>query len=249
MSRSQAAPRSVALALLAFAGAGWSAQILAAGAGGAEDLSAYHQFAADARGSVLMNMARRIYRAAAEAAEVFPVDPAGATGRPAGPRDEPPPPEWPERPAGLVLCLRVMGKIRACEGELPASHQDLGAAVSVLAERLPLSRSRGRPKAMTAAERDAASLEAVFALPRPLAAGEVTRAGRAAPPARIDPASAGMHVTGSRGEVFLLPGEAVTVKRARRAARKAGATPRAGGEAEIEWFVAVPIGTVPLAAP
>jgi hypothetical protein len=64
------------------------------------------------------------------------VKPSPATGRPAGPRDEPPPPEWPEGPVGLALCVRVEEKRLRCEGDAEAPDEDLAVAITGLADRL-----------------------------------------------------------------------------------------------------------------
>jgi len=226
-------------------------------------------FASDARGTALLRLARRLFRAAAEAVEMYPVDPPSGTGRPAGPRDEPPPPEWPAGPVGLLLCLNVDGKIRACEGDVVAMSTDMGAALIDLAEKLPRSRSRGRPPKLNAPQRDGATLEAAFLLepappeaaPDPNTPNPNTPDSNALDPSTTnpnalyssttspktpDPQTMTLRLTGAGGALVLLPGEAKTLRKAARVARKAGVAGRGRNAAAIQIVTRIPIGSIPL---
>jgi hypothetical protein len=209
----------------------------ASGAGPGERLAAYRAFASDGRGARLARLARYAYVAAAGIVEPYPVDPPGGSGRPAGPRDEPPPPDWPEGPVGLVLCVVEGGKVRACEGTSASTSMDLGAEAVGLAERL--ARGGGRRRALPARLRAEARVQVAFVLEAPAAGG-------APPPG----AEAGFVASWGAGEeVVVPPSEAGTERRALRAARRARGRGRRGGEPALRPVLYARAGEAPVLTP
>jgi len=208
--------------------------------------ASYVEFEASGQATALMAIARRIYRETVGALAESPVEIPVKSERPAGPRDEPPPPEWPEGPTGVVLCLKMKDRVRACEGGRAPASPDLVAAISVLAERLPASGSRGKPRPLSAREQPAATLEAAFILRvEPITAS----AGKRVLPTGIDGATVGFVVSGAAGEVATLPGELRSIKAALKLARKAGVAGRRGVEPVVGWYAPVAIGSVPIVTP
>jgi hypothetical protein len=203
-------------------------------------------FAASGQAAALMAIARRIYRDAAGLPPQTPVDMPERSGRPAGPRDEPPPPEWPEGPSGLVLCLKVKGRVLGCEGGSRPASTDLVAAISALAERLPSGESRGRSKTLRARDLPVAALEAAFiSHVEPV----IEAAGKRTLPAGIDPAAVGFVVSGEGREVVTFPGEARSIRSALRFGRKAGLKSLGAPDPSIGVYSPIPIGSVPIVTP
>jgi hypothetical protein len=207
---------------------------------------AYGRFAAGPAAAALIQIAKSAYLAASVGVEPPFLKPEPGTGRPAGPRDEPPPPEWPDGPVGLVLCLRVEGRLRACEGSPSAPSRELGTAAADLAEDLAASRSRGRRRPAREELREA-TVE-VFFLPavQQLGEEEMRTAGREG---ALDPARTGLLVRGAKGDCFVMPGEVRSVRKAVRLARKAGAVGWFGRASAIFRFIPVAAGSARLFSP
>jgi hypothetical protein len=237
--------------LAALAGAVLLTSLSASVAGETADggaLDPYRRFAEDERGPRIAGIARRAFLEAAGREEPYAFEPAGPSGRPAGPRDERPAPPWPDGPTGIVLCLRAGGTVRACEGEIAGPAEDLGAAVSRLAGRLAASRSRSRkpvPQRVWAK----GSIEVVFAPDLlPLSDAESGSKSRTLP-SGWDPALTGFCVRGDGGAAFVMPGEASSIKKAVGIAGRSEAVKRSGGARIIERFTAVRVGELPLVSP
>jgi AMMECR1 domain-containing protein len=119
-------------------------------------------------------------------------------------------PDWPGAPAALYLSL-VRGSVtRACVGSPAPPRGTLAESVRSLAEAALTSDLRRPP-----VRRDElVSLRVVLAF---AGAGEPV-----ADPMSVDPGREGLLVSGARGHVAFLPGEARTVAWALREARRAG---------------------------
>jgi len=120
------------------------------------------------------------------------------------------------------------------------------AAFSTLAERLPPSRSRGKPRPLSASEQPAATLTAAFIVHVEPIAGT---AGKMALPAGVDAAGVGFVVSGAAGELVSLPGEFHSIKAARKLARKVGAAGEGAAGREAGWYTPVSIGSVAIVTP
>ena len=234
---------AASLAILACA----CALVTASAAEGPASAEPYRLFASDGRGAQLIRFARRAYLEAEGRGELYPPGPSDPSGRPAGPRDEPAPPSWPDRAAGIVLCLRTGEKIRACEGEVLPASRSLGEVVADLAERLVKSRSRGRLRPMSEPERRRARIEGTFVLDAARLA-EADRDRRDLPP-EWDPARTGFRIEGSGRAVFIVPGEARSPRKAAAIARKAGVIRRGEEPAWFDRLTVVPTGEAPLVSP
>ena len=203
-------------------------------------------FAMDGRGAGLARIAARAFLEASKAVEIYPVERPGAGGRPAGPRDEPPPPEWPGASLGLVLCVEVDGAIRACEGDLHPPPVDLAAAATMVATRLAAAPGRSRRPALEAAEVPRAEIRAAFAVD----IGSVDDAGMdGGKGGDVDPGTRGLRIEGKGGALILMPGEAGSMRKALRLARKAGVVPRFGDPTSVETFTPIAAGSGPLRIP
>jgi len=190
---------------------------------------AFHE---DGRGAILIRIARDAFAAAALGREVLPESPSPGLRRPAGPRDEPPPPEWPPGPVGFLLCLRVGESIRGCEGDSPPSRESLGRIASALGERLASSSSRGRRP--DPEDLDRAELDAWFLIP--LERMDYTGFKAAVKSGEVGLAGTALVVNGGRGRAFVAPGEARGAGDAARIARRAGASRLFGRPGSIELF-------------
>jgi hypothetical protein len=200
---------------------------------------AYERFVEDGRGLSLLRIARRAYASAALGHEPFLAKPSLERRRPAGPRDEPPPPEWPEAPVGLVLCLRIDGKVRACEGEMEPASRNLSKFATSLAERLASGRSRGKKK-VKSEEISRGVMEAWFI--RDVSVLEEEEFKAAGREGGLDLGRAGLIVDGAGGRVVVLPGEATSWRRVVRIARKAGVVKMFKHPETVRRFAPLPAG-------
>ncbi len=172
--------------------------------------------------------------------------PSHATGRPAGPRDEPPPPEWPEGPVGLALCVRVGEKVLGCEGDAEAPDDDLAVAITRLADRLGRDLLERR-KRVRERERSRAAVEAAFLADLvPLGDAELRRAGRKG---GVDLGTYGLLFDDGRGAAVVMPGEARSLRKAERLAGKRGGPGRSGAAVVVSRFTPLRAGEVGLFTP
>lgn len=211
-------------------------------------LAPYRRFIDSGEGTILLAIARRVYGEETGLPDLSPLDMPESDDRPAGPRDEPPPPEWPEGPTGIVLCLKIGEETRACEGGRLPPSDDLAAAVSDLAARLPASRSRGKQRPLKAAEQPRASLQAAFVVEAKPPRKE-PGSNKVSLPEGVDPSLVGFVVEGEGGSLVTLPGDARSLKAALRLARKAGVTGGSRGGQAVWWYRPERIGSVPIVSP
>jgi len=204
----------------------------------------YAAFLSGSASPALLRAALKAYLGALSGVDDFPPIPSPDTGRPAGPRDEPPPPEWPLRPVGLALCLKIDGRIRACEGGPEPAAEQLLEAVTLLGERLAAVRGRRRPEA---GEILSGTLEATFILdPRTMSLSD---AKREAGTVGLDLGARGLIIEGAGGIALVMPGEAGSLKKAIRMARQAGAVKSFRKPSKIVSFAPARAGSAPFLNP
>lgn len=205
----------------------------------------YAAFLESGGGLRMMRIARGAFMAAlGEAAP--PPRPSPETGRPAGPRDEPPPPEWPEGPVGLLLCASVGEKIRRCEGAAEPPYRELGIAVTSLGDRLGMGMAAGRRR-LKAKDHARTRLEAAFILDaEEVPYGEWKRIGRED---GIDLGARGLLVFSGGSRAVVAPGEARSWRRALRIARGRRSGERWRVPERVLVFRAVSGGVLDLLSP
>lgn len=214
------------------------AAALAAGVPATPSTSAsYERFAEDGRGTLFLKLARRAYLSRLLNREIL-TKPLPGKRRPAGPRDEPPPPEWPGEPTGMLLCLSLQGKVRGCEGEPAPPAGEMGRLAFRLGERLAQTASRGRGSPPGEEELPRATLRAWFLLS--LEEMDYTDFKRAVKAGEIDPSSTAVLVAGRRGQVFVAPGEARSHREVASIARGAGVAGLFRGPESVKLFRPVP---------
>jgi len=236
---------ALAAATIPSAGAG-PARAITAAASEASPGPEYETFVRLGASRGLIHAALKAYLSVAAGIDDFPQPPSPFTGRPAGPRDEPPPPEWPVKPVGLALCLAIDGRIRLCEGGVEPGADQLLEAITSLGERLATASGRARPRIGSEQFTDG-ELRAFFLLePDALSYDEARAAGREG---MLDLSGEGLLVEGSRGDALVMPGQADSLKRALRIARKAGALRIFGKPLLLVRFRAVEAGSGRLFTP
>jgi hypothetical protein len=208
--------------------------------GAAEGMDEYALFRDGNAGTSLLRVVANAFLGSAPGLDGLLLPPSPRTGRPAGPRDEPPPPEWPAKPVGLVFCIEVEGRIRGCEGVLDPGARELGAIAGELGERLATSRSRGRKK-LSNEEFEIALIRGAF-IPGATDRAGFAEAKDAYSAGEMDLAKEGIVIEGSRGRVFVMPGEAASLREAVRLARKGRAVKVFRKPLAVYRFKVSPIG-------
>jgi hypothetical protein len=142
--------------------------------------------------------------------------------------------------------VRVEEKRLRCEGNAAAPGDDLAVAITDLADRLGRG-LRERRRGVRERDRPRAVVEAAFLLDIvSLSDAELSRVGRKG---GLDLAAYGLLFEASSGSAVVMPGEARSLRKAKRLARKRGVAGGSGALVAVSRFVPLPAGEVRLFTP